>query len=525
MLWAVFLFAYVCFLELGSCQGIPLRPSGRLIGQKMGQAARAHKSNRLARLLFNLKPAAAFSSHSPTLPQGSRLPNPPRPLLRNCQQSRLPKERPGRGTDVHMQLHQPAVDSSMMRQRCVIIGGTGRIGTAVAAHLLQISSQSLHVVLAGRDPVRGAAAVEEVSGDAADAIASSRSIVGYEMLDWRKAQDLAAALAGTAILIHTAGPYAGEKPLVLKAAIDSGIPVYVDLSDPVDYLNTAKSLDAVAQGAGTLALCAAGAFPGLSNVLAMECAARLSNTSRVKDIDFNYFTAGLGGSGEVNLLITNEGFGDYVPVYRGGVYKPQLDSGGGLRRVQFYLSEEDPSYELVGEKTVWNWPFPEGYLVARELNISGDSSVGMGTAPEIWNTVMGAMCKAVPRKWWRSRAFSQGLARFSRPLVAITDAFVGETHAMRIDVTAVDGTRVSAVQAHNSFRRIVGQSCAEFAKVMMEDQGERMPASGVYFPEQLFSDPAARNLILERLLSVKGTLNYGFKESGPSASGRPAGES
>merc|ERR1712224_1052338 len=101
----------------------------------------------------------------------------------------------------------------------------------------------------------------------------------------------------------------------------------------------------------------------------------------------------------------------------------------------------------------------------------------------------GAMCKAVPREWWRSRAFSQGLARFSRPLVAITDAFVGETHAMRIDVTAVDGTRVSAVQAHKSFRRIVGQSCAEFAKALLEGKGELLPESGVYFPEQLFAAP------------------------------------
>ena len=37
-------------------------------------------------------------------------------------------------------------------------------------------------------------------------------------------------------------------------------------------------------------------------------------------------------------------------------------------------------------------PVPPVPQVARELGISGDSSVGMGTAPELWNTIMGGMC-------------------------------------------------------------------------------------------------------------------------------------
>lgn len=92
----------------------------------------------------------------------------------------------------------------------------------------------------------------------------------------------------------------------------------------------------------------------------------------------------------------------------------------------------------------------------------------MGTAPALWNTVsrpgtfsliesydaawlrkqvLGFFVSVVPRSWWRSRAFSNGLAQFSRPLVKVTDAFVGETHAMRIDVTNSEGALVSAVQA------------------------------------------------------------------------------
>ena len=260
------------------------------------------------------------------------------------------------------------------------------------------------------------------------------------------------------------------------------------------------------------------------------------------------FTAGLGGSGDINLYITNEGFGDAVPVFRGGKLSPQLSAGSGLRKVPFFLESDqsEPSAQtsrsLVGERTVWDWPFPEGCTVAEKLQIRGDSSVGMGTAPELWNTIMGFMVEVVPRNWWKKPTFSQGLARFSKPLVTVTDRFTGETHAMRVDVTsAVDASRTTAVQAHTSFRRCVGQSCAEFTLACLEARGllgvapggggvgdpapgaaaqeqaeelrQTLSAAGVYLPEELFADPAARAPMLERLLGTPGTLNAGFETS------------
>jgi len=428
----------------------------------------------------------------------------------------------------------------------LVLGGTGRIGTAVASHLLLRHSSTsdsapLHLVLSGRDSERGEAAVREVL---AERRPSSRVSVDFRQLDWRDDVDLRRAMRGASAVVHTAGPYAGEDPTVLRAALDGCVPVYVDLSDPVEYLDRAKAIgrEKGMDAGETLALCAAGAFPGMSNVLAMECAARLGEGVRVRDIDFSYFTAGLGGSGDVNLFITNDGFGEEVPVYRDGAPSPTMDAGsreraaGAPTRVKFFLDEKDPSAVYVGERAVWSWPFPEGTLVPRQLEaqkrgISGRSSVGMGTAPAIWNDVMGIMVDVVPRKWWKSEAFSLGLARFSKPLVALTDLFVGETHAMRIDVYGEDGRRVSAVQAHESFRVVVGQSCAEFTLAMLESKGllnaprpsdgkatvigsDRipLPAQGVFTPEELFAPAEARRPMLERLLSVPGTLNAGFEE-------------
>jgi len=409
--------------------------------------------------------------------------------------------------------------------RIVLVGGTGRIGTAVAAHLLTIGGgeADIELVLAGRDASRGAAAIEEVRSEATQACGS----ISFAALDWRDGSALESVLHGAAAVVHTAGPYAGETPDVLSAAIRAEVPVYVDLSDPVEYLDAAAAMDPEARAAGTLALCAAGAFPGLSNVLAMECASRLGGRP-IKDLDFAYFTAGLGGSGDVNLYITNDGFGDTVPTFRAGAFDPQLTAGSGARRVSFFLDADGPSADLVGERTVWNWPFPEGCTVARQLGISGDSSVGMGTSPELWNVIMGLMVDVVPRHWWKSRDFSLGLARFSKPLVAVTDAFGGETHAMRVACTAEDGSTCTAVQSHKSFRRVVGQSCAEFTARLLAMRGvidlvgkegeqqprtqHEMPSSGVFLPESLFGDAdEARQTLLERLLSVEGTVEWGFE--------------
>jgi hypothetical protein len=94
---------------------------------------------------------------------------------------------------------------------------------------------------------------------------------------------------------------------------------------------------------------------------------------------------------------------------------------------------------------------------------------------------------------------------------------------MRIDVTKQfgreDATGISIVQAHDSFRQCVGQSCAEFALDLLLQQEDEPPnnnhhhrdketRTGVMLPEQRYANDEDRARILKRLTTTPGTFCY-----------------
>lgn len=406
-----------------------------------------------------------------------------------------------------------------------IIGGTGRIGSAISSHLL-LRSPNSKIVLVGRDANKGKKSVEEVKSERPDI--SNESQVRFLQADWRNVHELQNIANEVDCLIHTAGPFLNEKPLPLEAAIESDrCRAYVDVSDPLDFLEISLEMGGKAKSKNTCALLSAGAFPGMSNVLAMEAASQIAEDDGVKDLRFNYFTAGLGGSGDINLYITNIGFGEAMAQFEKGALRFYEElSGSILGKVDFFIPSKDSSdtinkedqnqkaQERIGTQTVFAWPFPEAATVARHLKISGSSSAAMGTSPDIWNVMLGILVTLVPRKYWRSEQFSKFMADFSKHMVFATDTLlrlsspdkVGETHAMRVDVTSNKNNKISIVQAHESFRRCVGQSCAEFALDILENRSG--DDSGVFLPEQRYNDFHSRKRIVDRLTNTPGTIAY-----------------
>ncbi len=410
----------------------------------------------------------------------------------------------------------------------VILGGTGRIGTAIATHLIRRSSSlpsSTKIILVGRNAEQGKESVQEVL-DATTEFSSKTNSFEVEfksISDVWDAQQLYPLFHDAAAVIHTAGPYHNRYPIPLRTAIESKVPVYVDVSDPLPYLDSSLELNEAAISAGTKALIAAGAFPGMSNLMAMEAAGSLPPGCQIINSGFNYFTAGLGGSGDVNLFITNLGFGDDMPQYeKGRLNYFKALTGKLLGQVDFFTDSESIMAKRVGSQQVFSWPFPEAATVAKELQIKGRSHAAMGTAPEVWNIMLGLLVDIVPRPWWRNERFSQFMADFSQPLVKATDKWlqlsspdgVGETHAMRIDVTAEDSNNdvfvSTIVQGHESFRQCVGQSAAEFCIDLLQEQSKER-SGGVSLVEQRYRNADSRKQMIEKMTTTPGTIDY----SGP----------
>ena len=123
----------------------------------------------------------------------------------------------------------PSNSNNSDENKFVIIGGSGRIGTAVASHLLLRSPKS-QIILVGRDEEKGTRAVSEVLGEHPHL--SNNNVVSFQKCDWRNDTELRSVMGGgSTCIIHTAGPFLDEKPWPLRAAIDMGCKVYVDVSD------------------------------------------------------------------------------------------------------------------------------------------------------------------------------------------------------------------------------------------------------------------------------------------------------
>ncbi|GKY92970.1 hypothetical protein MPSEU_000265600 [Mayamaea pseudoterrestris] len=326
--------------------------------------------------------------------------------------------------------HQPPL-ASISSPHFVLIGGLGKIGTSVAEHLLLKEPECRVTLVARHDSSQRRkrdSILQQVMNDPRVSVVSLQQNVN--IWKWPPAvnsqddqlQDL---IDSCDCVIHTAGPYyVDQPPAILRRVLESKqCKVYVDVSDPLEYLQASLSHHEKAVMRNKTCIVAAGAFPGMSNVLAMEAASALlqevssdlkvpSEHDGVHNVYFQYFTSG--------QLRAYESL-----------------SGRLLGRVNFNNS-------LVGTQQVFAWPFPEAATVPQALNATGNSVAAMGTAPDVWNSMLGMLVAIVPRAWWRSRTFSQFMADFSQPLVFLTDAYLraqdaehktGETHAMRIDVT------------------------------------------------------------------------------------------
>ncbi|CAM9678238.1 unnamed protein product, partial [Phaeothamnion confervicola] len=123
-----------------------------------------------------------------------------------------------------------AVAADQSRKRVLVIGGSGRVGGSTV-RALRDADATLQLEVGGRDPRN----FEKAKNCPSSPIANRQrweslrgplySDVAFRRLDLADPASLAAAVAGAALVVNTAGPFQRKSdPEVLQAAIDAGAP-------------------------------------------------------------------------------------------------------------------------------------------------------------------------------------------------------------------------------------------------------------------------------------------------------------
>jgi saccharopine dehydrogenase-like NADP-dependent oxidoreductase len=137
-----------------------------------------------------------------------------------------------------------------------VLGGTGIFGGRVARALAATAGLTLRV--AARDSARGEAFAREIGAR-------------FVQVNLDDPGSLGAAIAGSALLIHAAGPFQGRDYAVARACIARGVH-YLDLADAREFVTGIGALDAAARARGVFVGSGASSVPTITHALVADLA-------------------------------------------------------------------------------------------------------------------------------------------------------------------------------------------------------------------------------------------------------------
>lgn len=367
----------------------------------------------------------------------------------------------------------------------LVVGGSGRVGGSTLRWLDHLSSRGN----GGLAPLKLASGGRSFSRFEASQRRLKLPDLAFVEIDLgRSLEQLTAALRGTKLVVHTAGPFQGRtQPKLLQACIAAGVS-YCDVCDEWPLSQHAKAFAASAAAAGVPAVVSCGIWPGVSALMAAEAVDRLGGTGACDELEFSFFTAGTGGAGPTIVSATFLLLaGDALTLSAGEICGQTAWSG--RRLVDFG--------EGVGRRACFLLDNPDVPSSAAALQISHCAS-RFGTAPALWNQLFAVM-QWLPKQLLLNRKAMQAFSLVSMPVIRAVDALVGSTNAMRIDAHAASGS-LSLRCAHPSLEDCVGQATAAFALELLRGRTSRSTGAstipvGVWFPAELNS--VARRNILE----------------------------
>ncbi len=368
----------------------------------------------------------------------------------------------------------------MMNKRVLILGGQGRIGSSVAADILQHTTAD--VTVTGRGS----------RSSPAEPIAFVRP-VHLLTLDLAQTAALETAIADADLVIHCAGPFSYRDGRVLDACIRHGVN-YIDVADNPPYVKDAIAQSQRAAEAGVTAVVSTGVFPGISNSMARQSIEQLDKADR---LHLSYVVSGSGGAGMTVMRTTFLELQHPINAWIDGQWQP----------VKPYSQRE-----------IVDLPAPYGRCGVYWFNTVEALTLPMsfplqtvitkfGSVPDFYNHLTWMMAHWLPKKILQHPNTVEFLAKVSYGMTEATDRFTGIGVAMRIETQGTkDGQPMRHVSTvvNEDTATSAGYGTGSVAELILSDQ---MNKPGVWPVEQALTTEQFEKTIAQRGLVIEQSIH------------------
>lgn len=295
-----------------------------------------------------------------------------------------------------------------MAERVLILGGSGRIGSSVAADL--VAHTQAEITITGRNPAVAQSVSQRLG-----------SQVQFQVLDLADNQKVRDAIAATDLVIHCAGPFHYRDASVLKTCIEQGVN-YIDVSDHPSFTRKALDCKPSAEAAGVTAIINSGIFPGISNSMVRQDVEQLDEPER---IHLSYVVSGSGGAGVTVMRTTFLGLQRPFKVWIAGQWQ-EIKPYSERETVEF-----PPPYGATG---VYWFDMPEAFTLPETFPVK-TVITKFGTFPDFYNHLTWSVAHWWPTSWLKNPKVIEFLAHVSHRMTRVTDQFTGIGVAIRSEVT------------------------------------------------------------------------------------------
>ena len=366
-----------------------------------------------------------------------------------------------------------------MSAQVVILGGSGRIGSSVAADLLRFTQAE--IIIAGRNGVLGKKVCDRLGERGR-----------FLPLDLSDHEGLTQAIAQADLVIHCAGPFHYRDTQVLETCIAHGVN-YIDVSDHPSFTRKAMSCAAAAEKAGVTAIVNTGIFPGISNSMVRQDVEQLDEA---ETIHLSYVVGGSGGAGVTVMRTT------FL-----GLQKPfQAWIEGAWQTVKPYSDRETIEFPApYGRTGVYWFDMPETFTLSSTFPVK-TVITKFGTIPDFYNHLTWSVAR-----WWHPWLLKQTpviefLSQVSHFMTDVTDPFSGIGVAIRSEVTGMkDGkaTQVCSTLTHPNTAIAAGCGTGSIAELILSGQLDK---SGVWVVEQALPTDLFEQTLQKRGIQIQQAI-------------------